>query len=80
LGILLLPARRLRGNSTERTALRHGVAVLVPVRPLHVLPQGNIGGRAYCTGCAGPIEFGPVVRGLEAYCTIECSLGGDRPA
>ena len=45
-----------------------------------VLPRRAADTRAYCCGCAGPIEFGAVVRAAEAYCSIECSLGGDHPA
>lgn len=81
MGIVQLPVGRLRGV-TERTALRHGMAVMVPVRPLHVVTKGDASGSAHCAGCAGPIEFGAVVRGLDYYCSVECSLGpgGDRPA
>jgi hypothetical protein len=38
------------------------------------------GGLAYCAACAAPIDFGAVWRGEEAYCSVECSLGGGRPA
>jgi hypothetical protein len=81
MGIVQLPVGRLRGV-TERTTLRQGVAVVVPVRPVHVVSREGAGGPAYCAGCAGPIEFGAIIRGLESYCSVECSLepGGDRPA
>jgi len=69
-----------QGQVSERSALRQGLgqgrAVVVPVRPLHVVPDGP----AYCAGCAAPIEFGAVMRGLDSYCSVECSLGGDHPA
>jgi hypothetical protein len=78
MGIVQLPLGRQRPDK-ERVALRSRV---VPVRPLHVVPANGSAESAYCAGCAGPIEFGAVVRGLEAYCSVECSLGpgGDRPA
>jgi hypothetical protein len=79
-GIVLLPARLWRGDK-ERSALRQGIGVAPsPGRPLRVLPDGGADAAVYCAACAGPIEFGPVIRGLEAYCSVECSLGGDRPA
>jgi hypothetical protein len=34
------------------------------------------GSAAFCSGCAGPIEFGAVVKGGKPFCSIECSLGG----
>jgi hypothetical protein len=82
MGIVQLPVGRQRADK-ERMALRSGAAVNgVPVRPLHVVSTKGAAGSAYCAGCAGPIEFGAVVRGLEAFCSVECSLGpgGDRPA
>jgi hypothetical protein len=82
MGIVQLPLGRQRPDK-ERLALRSGIAVkVVPVRPLHVVPANGSAESAYCAGCARPIEFGAVVRGLEAYCSVECSLGpgGDRPA
>jgi hypothetical protein len=81
MGIVQLPIGRLQGVK-ERTALRKGMAVVVPVRPLHVVSTDPEAVPAYCAGCAGPIEFGAVVRGLESFCSVECSLGpgGDRPA
>ena len=82
MGIVQFPVGRLRPDN-ERVALRSGVAVkVVAVRPLHVVSTDGGAGSAYCAGCAGPIEFGAVVRGLEAYCSVECSLGpgGDQPA
>jgi hypothetical protein len=78
MSIVPLPASRLRGGK-ERSALRRGIA-MVPVRPLRVLPGAAAGAAAYCASCARPIEFGAVIRDLEAYCSVECSLGGDRPA
>ena len=84
MGIVQLPtARDNRGRGRgdlERPALRHGLANVSLVRMLLVLDHDGADAAAYCAGCAGPIEFGPVVRGAEKYCSIECSLGGDRPA
>jgi hypothetical protein len=79
MGLIQLPTHGRRGQIRERAALRGRLAIVVPVRPLQVLPDAVDAGR-YCAGCAGPIEFGPVIRGLESFCSVECSLGGDRPA
>jgi len=82
MGIVQLPVGRQRPDK-ERMALRGGVVVkVVPVRPLHDLSTNDVARPAYCSGCAAPIEFGAVVRGPDAYCSVECSLGpgGDRPA
>jgi hypothetical protein len=82
MGIVQFPVGRQRPGRA-RMPLRTGVAVnVVPVRPLHVVSTNGAAGSAYCAGCAGPIEFGAVVRGPEAFCSVECSLGpgGDRPA
>ena len=81
MGIVQLPAPGVRGRGNERSALRDGVAVVIPVRSLRVLPKEVGAVAAYCSSCAGPIDFGAVVRGPHAYCSVECSLGGgDRPA
>jgi hypothetical protein len=74
-----LPMDGPRGQIGERAALRGGLAGGLG-RPLKVLPKTSAGAYSYCAGCAGPIEFGPVIRGSESYCSVECSLGGDRPA
>jgi hypothetical protein len=77
MGVVQLPVGRLGRNMPERGALRNGVAasrITLPLRLVHTDPQ------AYCAGCAAPIEFGAVMRGALVYCSIECSLGGDRPA
>jgi hypothetical protein len=80
MGIVQLPVERLHGVN-ERTALRKGVSLVMPVRPLHLVAKDDAIAD-YCAACAGPIEFGAVVRGLESFCSVECSLGpgGDRPA
>ena len=84
MGVVQLPLSRLRGQISERSALRQGLgqgrAVVVPVKRVRVVLDGAAGGPAYCARCAAPIEFGAVMRGLDAYCSVECSLGGDHPA
>ena len=77
MGIVQLPG--VRGVETGRgAALRRGLASGAPVRLVPVRLQGSIGAAAYCADCAGPIEFGAGVRDAQSYCSIECSLGGDR--
>ncbi|HEV2139759.1 MAG TPA: hypothetical protein VGT01_01100 [Candidatus Dormibacteraeota bacterium] len=44
------------------------------------LVQRQTAAAAYCAACAAPIDSGAVWRGEEAYCSVECSLGGGRPA
>ena len=82
MGVIQLPQLPMEGPRRqigERAALRDGLAVGLG-RPLKVLPKRSADAYSYCAGCAGPIEFGPVIRGSESYCSVECSLGGDRPA
>ena len=68
------------GRSNERAALRRGLADQRPPREALRVVEGRAAARPYCASCAAPIEFGAVVRGGRAFCSIECSLGGDRPA
>jgi hypothetical protein len=77
--VIRLPFGEPREQTSERSALRHGLAVVGPVR-LHVAPKTVSDGVAFCAGCAAPIEFGAVMRGLDSYCSVECSLGVDHPA
>jgi len=79
MGIVQLPGMWGRGE-VERAALRRGFATGSLVCLVEVLPSGAAHARAYCAGCAGPIEFGAVIRAGQAYCSIECSLEGNRPA
>lgn len=79
MGMIQLPEVRRRGDG-ERAALRRGLATGAPVVLKPVRLKGSGGAEAYCDGCARPIEFGAVVRGGGAYCSIECSLGGDHTA
>ena len=79
MGVIHLPAGRLHGPVAERSALRRGIAsgpahVRVVKRARVTEPQ-----PAYCDGCAGPIDFGAVFRGMLVYCSVECSLGDVRP-
>jgi hypothetical protein len=78
MGIVHLPVGRGRGE-IERAALQRGLAAGASVQPLHVLATGGRA-SAYCAGCAAPIEFGAVTRGIDSFCSVECSLGGGRPA
>jgi hypothetical protein len=78
--VIQLPQVRRHGEATERSALRRGVAVVIGERRPQLLSNDASDAAAYCAGCAGPIEFGRVIRGLESFCSVECSLGGDRPA
>jgi hypothetical protein len=79
MGIVQFPVGRLPGQA-ERVAFRRGLARRLSTArpPLRLIASGS--GIAYCAGCAAPIEFGAVWRGQEAYCSVECSLGDDRPA
>jgi hypothetical protein len=79
MGIVQLPAWRLAGNA-ERLAFRHGLAVSGKGPSLLRLIPGSAPAPAYCSSCAAPIDVGVVWRGGEAYCSVECSLGGDRAA
>lgn len=74
--IVPLPLERLAG---ERIAMRKGLARVSAGGPLRLVPAGRFS-VAFCAACAAPIEFGAVWRGEEAFCSVECSLGGDRPA
>ncbi|HSS94796.1 MAG TPA: hypothetical protein VLR46_12535 [Candidatus Dormibacteraeota bacterium] len=81
MGIIQLPAGRLRGRVGERFALRQGIARGPgQLRVIKRLPA--IDPRpGYCECCARPIDFGGVFHGARAYCSVECSLGGShRPA
>jgi hypothetical protein len=78
MSVILLPGARLRNDAVERSALRAGVSLSRGPAPVRVIADQPV--AAFCAGCAGPIEFGPVLRGRELYCSVECSLGGDQPA
>lgn len=77
MGIVRFPVDRL--VQPERMALRHGVAASgVEGRP--VLRVMGVARMLFCAACAAPVDFGAVWRGDEAFCSVECSLGGGRPA
>jgi hypothetical protein len=75
MGIVQLPGVKGRGEG-ERAALRRGLATGIRVHLVPVRPKRLAGAPAYCAGCAGRA----VARGAHAYCSIECSLGGDDTA
>lgn len=79
MGIVQLPFSRLAG-SAERMAFRNGLAAAATGQPVLRLVTTARSAPAYCASCAAPIGFGVVWRGGEAYCSVECSLGGTRPA
>jgi hypothetical protein len=76
MAIVHLPAQRPR--VVERTAPRQGVSG--PQANGLRLVKGGAPLQAFCASCAAPIEFGAVTRGAESFCSVECSLGGNRPA
>ena len=78
MSIVQLPVDRLSGRA-ERVALRRGLAGSRFGAALQLV-QRQTPAPTYCAACAAPIDFGAVWRGVEAFCSVECSLGGDRPA
>lgn len=64
----------------ERHALRRAVPMSSRFAAALQLVQRQAPAAAYCAACAAPIDFGAVWRGEEAYCSVECSLGGNRLA
>ena len=78
MGIVQFPVGRIAGHG-ERIAFRRGLSRVGAGRPVvRVVMAGSSPG--YCAACASPIDFGVVWRGQEAFCSVECSLGGNRPA
>ena len=63
----------------ERAALQQGRASS-RFRAALQLIERQTPAATYCAACAAPIDYGPVWRGNEAYCSVECSRGGKRPA
>jgi hypothetical protein len=78
MSIVQFPAGRV--DAVERAALRRGVPVTSRFGAALQLMQRQSPAVAYCDACAAPIDYGAVWRGEEAYCSVECSLGGNRPA
>jgi hypothetical protein len=72
MGIVELPAWRLRSQVPDRAALRSGIATARPQMRVVKADQGV----GYCDRCAAPIEFGAVMHGSGTYCSVECSLEG----
>ncbi len=79
MGIVQFPVGRLAGQA-ERLAFRQGLARRMSNAPPPLRLIGGAPGALYCAACAAPVDFGPVWRGEEVYCSVECSLGGNRPA
>ena len=78
LEIVHLPLGRL-SDAAERSAMRSGVLRPVSRPPLRLVDSTG-GASRYCAACAAPVDFGAVWRGEQAFCSVECSLGGDLPA
>lgn len=78
MSIVQFPVGRV--DAAEREALRRGVPAISRFGAALQLVQRQLPAMAYCAACAAPIDYGPVWREKEAYCSVECSLGGDRPA
>lgn len=74
--IVNLPVR-WHGEGASREAGRKGL--YRPSGPPLRLVAGPLR-TAYCAGCASPIDMGAVWRQEQAFCSVECSLGGGRPA
>jgi hypothetical protein len=79
MSVVQFPVGRFPGD-VERIALREGLARPGRLGAALQLVQRQWPAAAYCATCAAPIDFGAVRRGDEAYCSVECSLGGNRPA
>jgi hypothetical protein len=77
--IVQLPIGRYFGEG-ERIALRSGLAVPNRVGAGLRLVSPQTRAADYCAACAAQIDFGAVWRWQEAFCSVECSLGGNRPA
>jgi len=77
--IVQLPVGRYSGGG-QRIALRRGVVAASRVGASLRIVSRQAPAADYCAACAAPIDFGAVWRGQEAFCSVECSLGGDRPA
>jgi hypothetical protein len=77
MSIVQFPAGRL---TAERAAFRRGMPLSTRFGAALQLVQRQTAALAYCAACAAPIDFGVVWRADEAYCSVDCSLGGVRPA
>ena len=74
LGIVHLPAWRLRGQVPDRAALRQGIAG--SRARVNLVKESPVRVTEYCDRCAAPIEGGAVIRGGSTFCSVECSLEG----
>jgi hypothetical protein len=79
MSIVPLPVGRLTG-AAERASLRGGLAAGSRFGAALQLVQRQTPASTYCAACAAPIDYGAVWRAEDAYCSIECSLAGKRPA
>jgi hypothetical protein len=79
MSIVPFPVDRAPGIS-ERAALRRGLPATSRFGAALQLVQRQSPAAAYCAACAAPIDFGAVLLGGEAYCSVECSLGDGKPA
>jgi hypothetical protein len=82
MSIVQLPAGRLP-RGVERVAIRHGLPMTSQASRFGAalqLVQRQTPAAAYCATCAAPIDYGAVWRTGEAFCSVECSLGGNQPA
>jgi hypothetical protein len=79
MSVVQFPVERFP-DGAERLALRQGLARPDRFGAALQLVQRQSAAAAYCATCAAPVDFGVVRRGGEAYCSVECSLGGNRPA
>lgn len=77
MSIVQFPVGRVSG---QRAAFRRGTPLSTRFGAALQLVQRQTAAAAYCAACAAPIDSGAVWRGEEAYCSVECSLGGGRPA
>lgn len=77
MSIVQFPVGRV---SAERAAFRRDMPLSTRFGAALQLVQRQTAAAAYCAACAAPIDSGAVWRGEEAYCSVECSLGGGRPA
>lgn len=67
-------------DAGERVALRRGLPATSRFAAALQLAVRQSPAVTYCAACAAPIDYGAVWRAQEAYCSVECSLGGNRPA
>ena len=74
MGIVRLPAWRLRAQVSDRAALRQGLAGTRA--RVKVVKSDTFRLLDYCDRCAAPIEGGAVTRGASVFCSVECSLQG----